>query len=80
MLYHMLYYVGSVNDASSEAVLAEAESIPGINMHIKYKHIEFVCALGISNEGSRISIESNESEEEVKQKPNTKHNGLSICL
>ena len=34
-----------------------------------------MCALGILNEGSSVSIESTESEE-VKEKPNTKHNGL----
>ena len=42
-----------------------------------YKHIEFVYALGVSNKGSSVSIESNESEEEVEKKPNTEHNGLS---
>ena len=34
-----------------------------------------MCALGILNEGSSVSIESTESEE-VKEKRNTKHNGL----
>ena len=33
--------------------------------------------LGVLNEGSGVSIESTEREEEVKEKPNTKHNGLS---
>ena len=42
-----------------------------------YKHIEFVYALGVLNEGSSVSIESNEIEDEVKEKSNTEHNGLS---
>ena len=31
---------------------------------------------GVLNKGSSVSIESTESEEEVKEKPKTKHNGL----
>ena len=43
------------------------------------KIIMCVYALGVLNEGSsvNINIESTESEEEVREKPNTKHNGLS---
>ena len=35
-----------------------------------------MCSLGISNEESSVSIESTESEE-VKEKPNSKHNVFS---
>ena len=41
----------------------------------------YVCvyALGVLNEGSsvNVNIDSTESKEEVREKPNTKHNGLS---
>ena len=37
-----------------------------------YKHV----LLGVLNKGSSVSIESTESEEEVKEKPKTKYNGL----